>query len=56
MFKEHIEYENLEALEEVTRRSNLCYDKKKNKRESIPAWKNQTPNNFDSQRKKNKVP
>ena len=28
--------------------------KKKNKRESIPTWKNQRPNNFDSKRKQNK--
>ena len=36
------------------RKENLCFDQNKNKRESILAQKNQRPNNFDSNRKKNK--
>ena len=36
------------------RKAKLCYDQIKNKRESIPALKNQRPNNFDSKRKQNK--
>ena len=36
------------------RKEKLCYDQKKNKRESIPAWKNQRKNNFYSRKKKNK--
>ena len=54
IFKEHIEYDNPKTLEEVMRKDNFCYDQKKNKRESIPAWKNQRENNFDSKRKKEK--
>ena len=52
MFKEWIEYDNPKTLEETMRKDNFCYDQNKNKRESIPAWKNQRPNNFDSQKNK----
>ena len=54
MFKEQIEYENPKTLEEVMRKDNFCYDQNKNKIESIPAWKNKRPNNFDSKEKQNK--
>ena len=54
MFKECIEYDNTKTLEEVMRKDNFGYDQKKNKRESIPTWKNQRLNNFDSKRKQNK--
>ena len=54
MFKQCIEYDNLKTLDESMRKENFCYDQNKNKRESTPAWKNQTPNNFDSKRKQNK--
>ena len=53
MFKEPIEYDNPKTLEEAMRKDNFCYDQNKNKRESIPAWKNKRPNNFDSKRKQN---
>ena len=36
------------------RKAKLCFDQNKNKRESIPAWKNQRPNNFDLKIKQNK--
>ena len=52
MFKEQIEYDNPKMLEEGMRKENFCYDQNRNKRESIPSWKNQRPNNFDSKRKK----
>ena len=55
MFKEHIEYDNPKTLEEAMRKANFCYDQNKNKRESIQAWKNQRPNNFDSKIKQNKL-
>ena len=54
MFKEHIAYDNLKTLEEATRKENFCYDQNKNKRESIPPWKNKGPNNFYAIRKHNK--
>ena len=47
MFKEQIEYDNLNMLEEAMRKENLCYDQNKNKRETIPAWKN----NFNPRKK-----
>ena len=50
MFKERIEYDNPKTLEEAMRKTNLCFDQNKNKRESILAWKNQRPNNFYSKR------
>ena len=34
MFKEWIEYENMNTLEEAMRKENLCYDQNKNKREN----------------------
>ena len=51
MFKEWIEYDNPKTLEEAMRKANICYNQNTNKRESIPAWKNQRPNNFDSKGK-----
>ena len=54
MFKERIEYENPKTLEEVMQKENFCFDQNKNKRESIPVWKNQRPGNFDSKGKQNK--
>ena len=54
MFKERIEYDNPNNLEEAMRKENFYYDQNKNKRESIPTLKNQRPNNFDSKRKQNK--
>ena len=36
------------------RKENICYEKNKNKRESIPAWKNKRPNNYDPKKKQNK--
>ena len=54
MFKEWIEYENLKTLEEAMRKEIFFYDQTKNKRESIPTWKNQRPDNFDPRKKQNK--
>ena len=54
MFKEHIEYDNKKTLKEAMRKVNFYYDQNKNKREIISSWKNQRPNNFDSNRKQNK--
>ena len=54
MFKEWIEYDNPKILEEAMRKDSFCFDQNKNKKESILAWKNQNPNNFDSTRKENK--
>ena len=48
MFKEQIEYDYPEMLEEAMRKENLCYDQNKNKTESIPAWKNQRKNKYRS--------
>ena len=53
MFKERIEYDNLKTLEEVIRKENFCYGQNKNKMESILAWKNKRPNNFDPRTKQN---
>ena len=53
MFKEQIEYDNPKTLEEAMRNANFCYDQNKNKRESIPPWKNKMPNNFDPKKKHN---
>ena len=50
----NIEYDNSKKLEEEMMKANFCYDQNKSKRESLPAWKNQRPNNFDSKRKQNK--
>ena len=36
------------------RKENVCNDQNKNKRESIPAWKNQRQNNFDPRENQNK--
>ena len=36
------------------RKANFYFDQNKNNKESIPGWKNQRPNNFDSKRKQNK--
>ena len=36
------------------RKEKLCYDQNKTKRKTIPVWKNQRPNNFDSRKNKNK--
>ena len=47
MFKEQIEFENPKMLEEAMRTTNFCYDQSKNKKESIPAWKNKGPNSFN---------
>ena len=54
MFKERIEYDNTKRLEEVTRKENFYYNQNKNKRESIPTWKNKRKNNFDPRKKHNK--
>ena len=54
MFKERIEYDNPKMLEEAMRKENFCFDQNKNKRESIVAWKNKGPNNFDPRKKQNK--
>ena len=54
IFKEWVEYDNPKTLEEAMRKANFYYDQNKNKRESIPPWKNRRPNNFDSKRKQNK--
>ena len=54
MFKERIEYDNLKMLEEATRKRNLCYDKNKSKRESVPNWGTKIQDNFDPRRKNNK--
>ena len=40
MFKEQIKYDNSKMLEEAMRKENVCYDQNKNKRESVPIWKN----------------
>ena len=47
MFKEQIEYDNPKTLEEAMKKVNLCFDQNKNKRESIPSWKNNSPSNFE---------
>ena len=54
MFKEWIEYDNPNTLEEAMRKKKFCFDQNKNKRESIPTWKNQRPSNFYSKGKQNK--
>ena len=46
MFKECTEYDNPKTLEEAMRKANFCYNQNKNKRESIPSWKNKMTNNF----------
>ena len=38
----------------MMRKENFCYDQNKNKRESIPTWKNKGPNNFDPRKNHNK--
>ena len=40
MFKERIEYDNPKTMEKEMRKTNLCYDQNKKKRENIPNWKN----------------
>ena len=40
MFIERIEYDNPKTMEKEMRKTNLCYDQNKNKRENIPNWKN----------------
>ena len=54
MFKERIEYDNSKTLEEATRKENFYYDQNKNKRESVPNWKNKRKINFDRRKKQNK--
>ena len=54
MFKERIEYDNPNTLEEAMRKANFCYDKNTNKRENMPSWKNKRPNNYDPKKKQNK--
>ena len=56
MFKERIEYENPNMLEEAMRKENFYYDQNKNKRENIPSWKNKRPNNFYPKMKQIKFP
>ena len=47
MFKEMIEYDNLEMVKEAMRKAFFCYDQNKNKRENIHNWKTKRHDKFD---------
>ena len=54
MFKEQIEYHDPKTLEEAMRKANFYYDQNKNKRESLPAWKNKNSKGKQNKFHKNK--